>query len=125
MGWFDAFRTSSFDPSGWTTIPYDDARKSSSYSGAMDVGTGVFTAPLAGTYQFIIQACQDPGEVKGDVNIVLDGSTISSIAADDDDYFDFDYCQSTMTGTAITQMQPGQKVWAETKYSLLSNSEGY
>ena len=26
-----------------------------SNAGAMDVGTGVFTAPLAGTYQFMLQ----------------------------------------------------------------------
>ena len=36
-------------------ITYSEIREASSYSGAMDVGTGVFTAPLAGTYQFIIQ----------------------------------------------------------------------
>ena len=57
---FDASRTSNMETgtgaASWTIITYTDVRKSSSYSGAMDVGTGVFTAPLAGTYQFIIQA---------------------------------------------------------------------
>jgi hypothetical protein len=38
----------------WTDITYTDVREST--SGAMDVGTGVFTAPVAGTYQFILQA---------------------------------------------------------------------
>ena len=56
--WFDASRTSRFNASNtWTTITYQNVRESSN-SGAMDIGTGIFTAPLAGTYQFIIQAAK-------------------------------------------------------------------
>ena len=55
---FDASRTSSFKANNtWTTITYQNVRESSN-SGAMDIGTGIFTAPLAGTYQFIIQAAK-------------------------------------------------------------------
>jgi hypothetical protein len=58
---FDASRTSNFSGSWssntWTTITYQNVRESSN-SGAMDIGTGIFTAPLAGTYQFIIQAAK-------------------------------------------------------------------
>ena len=54
---FDAFRISGFSASGsWTKITYSYVNESN--AGAMDVGTGVFTAPLAGTYQFIIQATE-------------------------------------------------------------------
>ena len=53
---FDAFRVSQVSTwSSWIPITYDNVRKSSSNSGAMDIGTGMFTVPLAGTYQFIIQ----------------------------------------------------------------------
>ena len=53
---FDASRTSNFEGTGdWTKITYSYYYASSSYAGSMDVGTGVFTAPLAGTYQFFIQ----------------------------------------------------------------------
>merc|ERR1711935_1048419 len=53
--WFDAVRESSVSASGsWTTITYEKVRQSTNYQ-AMNKGTGVFTAPLAGTYQFFIQ----------------------------------------------------------------------
>ena len=42
------------EASGVTKITYSYVRESN--TGAMDVGTGEFTAPLAGTYQFTIQA---------------------------------------------------------------------
>ena len=52
---FDAFRESNFDAfQFWTKITYDNVRQSTNYQ-AMNKGTGVFTAPLAGTYQFFIQ----------------------------------------------------------------------
>merc|ERR1712008_538222 len=76
--WFDAVRTSSFDASNnWTTITYENVRQSTNYQ-AMNKGTGVFTAPLAGTYQFFIQVWKSSG-VAGDVRFVVDGTTVSSI----------------------------------------------
>ena len=51
-------RTSNFDTYGWKTLTYTNARKASSYPNAMDIDTGVFTAPETGTYQFIIQTCK-------------------------------------------------------------------
>ena len=44
------------EASDFIKITYSYVRESAEYPGAMDAGTGVFTAPLAGTYQFIIQA---------------------------------------------------------------------
>merc|ERR1719483_408293 len=65
--WFDAWRSGSgFSASGWTPITYQYVRESS--AGTMNNGTGVFTASLAGTYQFFIQATKDYN-VFGDVRI--------------------------------------------------------
>ena len=50
------YRNSNFDTSNWKTIRYTDARRSSSFPNAMNKYTGVFTAPLTGNYQFILQA---------------------------------------------------------------------
>merc|ERR1711971_1364188 len=52
---FDAWRESDFDASDWTKITYENVRQSTNYQ-AMDKGTGVFTAPLAGTYQLFIDS---------------------------------------------------------------------
>jgi len=82
----------------------------------MDKGTGVFTAPLAGTYQFFIQVWKT-SDTEGRVKIVVDGTTVSWIG-------DFEEPKgATITGTAIIEMQLGQKVWAETKYRLFSDSD--
>jgi len=112
--WFDAYNIYSVEASGnYAIITYSNRREASSYSGAIDIGTGVFTAPLAGTYQFIIQAMKDP-YVRGHVRILMEGTVVSFIADDDTSY------ETTITGTAIVDMQPGQKVWAETLYTLIS-----
>merc|ERR1711971_979371 len=113
--WFNAFRTSQFYASSWATIFYDDARRSSNYPNAMSVSTGVFTAPLAGIYQFFIQVYKDYGVV-GQVIIVFEGTTVSLIRDADTSY------KASITGTAIVEMQPGQKVWAETNYKIFSSS---
>merc|ERR1712021_28356 len=86
----------------WTTITYQYVRESSN-SGAMDIGTGMFTAPLAGTYQFIIQVAKDKGTC-GDVRILLDGQFMSNIVdCNHSNYESF----ATITGTTIITMQPG------------------
>jgi len=114
--WFDAVRKSSFDASGsWKVITYNAVRRSSSYSYAMSTSTGKFTAPLAGTYQFFLQAYKYPG-VDGEVRIRLDGTTVSYISDRDEPN------AATITGTAIIELQPGQKVWAETFEKLISSS---
>ena len=108
--WFDAWRTTFADAG---TLTYEYVRRASSYPNAMDINNGVFTAPLAGTYQFIIQVAKS-FSVEAELTIVHDGTIISWIA-------DMDKPNgATLTGTAIVSMEIGQKVWVETKYLLLS-----
>jgi len=116
--WFDAFRTQNLNAyNSWDTITYTNARRSSNYPNAMSTSTGMFTAPLAGTYQFFIQVLKY--NVYGAVQIVVDGTTVSRIDDNDKPH------GATITGTAIIEMQPGQKAWAETYNTLESNSNGY
>lgn len=118
--WFDAWSTNAIEASGSeTTITYTNVRESSSNSGAMDIGTGVFTASMAGTYQFVIQVMKD-NDVDGYVKMKMDGSTISVIYNGDADVPN----RATITGTAVITVNPGQKVWAETYHRLDSNPDG-
>ena len=60
--WFDAYRTSvDFENTSgpWETITYTGLREGG--SSGMDINTGVFTAPLAATYQFHYEAEYYPG----------------------------------------------------------------
>jgi len=111
--WFNAVRTSHIRPSGRTKtkISYEKIRQSTNYQ-AMDKDTGIFTAPLAGTYQFFIQAYK-PYDVVGLMWIVVGGTRIH---CEDEDKPN----GGTIIGTAIIEMQPGQKAWAETQYMLYS-----
>jgi len=113
--WFDAVRTSNFEASSFTTITYTNVTESS--NSGLDIGTGMFTAPMAGTYQFIIQVTKF-ADVRGDVRIQLDGTTVSYILDRDTPN------RATITGTAIIEMQPGQKAWADTNFKLFSSSDG-
>jgi len=112
--WFDAYRTNTFSTTNeWKTLTYTDARRASSYPNAMDINTGVFTAPETGTYQFIIQV-EKYYSAACDVKIVHEGTSISYIWNDDTSI------SSTITGTAIIPMEVGQRVWVETFQDLIS-----
>merc|ERR1712129_526941 len=99
----------------YKTITYTNARRSSNYPNAMSTSTGVFTAPLAGTYQFIIQVRRWSG-LSCYVEMKLEGNTVSYIEDNNKPN------ALTITGTAIIDMQPGQKAWAETYNKLYSTS---
>jgi len=116
--WFDAWSTTGIYTSyAWIPITYNNVEESSSYSGAMDIGTGMFTAPLAGTYQFTIQGYKPPGD-DGEVMIKLDGNTINRIV-------DFNKgIGFTISGSSIITMESGQKVWAKTWTKLYSYPNG-
>jgi len=117
--WFDAVRDSNFDAAGsYRTITYSSIREASSYLGALNTGTGIFTAPLAGTYQFLLQVYK-ADDVHGVARIQHDGQIVSLI---EDRVKSGSTNSATITGTAIVEMQPGQKVWAETKYNLWAGS---
>ena len=51
-----SYRTTGFAAHEWKNLTYDEIRISSIGENSMDIETGIFTAPLTGTYQFIIQA---------------------------------------------------------------------
>jgi len=104
--WFEARAYAISAYSSWTIITYSSLKG----TGALNSGSGKFTAPLAGTYQFIIQA-RKYKTVKGALRMILmDGSTISYDIRDEDDSAIY----RTMTGTTIITMQPGQTAWAQT-----------
>jgi len=119
--WFDAWSTASIETSNsqWKTINYTNVRESSSNSGSINIETGMFEAPFAGTYQFTLQVLK-ASLVDAFVELVLDGTTLSTIIDNDNEYDG-----STITGTAIITMEAGQKVWGKTARTLYGNSNIY
>ena len=121
--WFDAYLERWFDASDdWEILTYTNLRKASSYQNAMDIDTGKFTAPLAGTYQFIIQVFKS-SDVYGLAQIVHKRINephkgISTIKDENKPN------PATITGTAIIHMEVGEKVWAETYCMLNSLTDG-
>ena len=52
-------RTSVFTASeSYIPLTYDVIRQSSETTGSLDIATGIFTAPLGGTYQFAMMALE-------------------------------------------------------------------
>ena len=121
--WFDASIEASFDASDdWEILTYTNIRIASSYQNAMDIDTGKFTAPLAGTYQFIIQVFKS-SNVYGLAQIVHkrinEPHKSISIIRDENKPN-----PATITGTAIIHLEVGQIVWAETYCMLNSLTDG-
>ena len=53
------YRNSTFTASNsYIPLTYDVIRQSSETTGSLDIATGVFTAPLEGTYQFTMMATE-------------------------------------------------------------------
>lgn len=115
---FDAYRTSSFTASNsYIPLTYDAIRQSSETTGSLDTATGIFTAPIKGTYQFSMMAIEGNGAYKCYLQLKHNGVIVSKA-------FNNVVTQrrATVTGHAILYLQVGDKVWVETYLSVYSGS---
>jgi len=117
--WFDAYRHSeiiTYD--AFVTVTYDALRGSSqsSSNNAMDITTGIFRAPYAGAFEFMFQGYKyNTGHHFGMMQLTKNSEAMS---------FSESYgTEDNLFGTAILNLDDGDRVWVETKYSLFSNEK--
>lgn len=115
MVWFDVYRTTSFDAGlTWQTLTYNGKRAQPNFLNSIDTGTGIFTCPMAGIYQFNYQGWKPQGS-DGSMRLSLNGVPISYSGNSDDEN------NASIFGTAIIELVIGDKVWVDTLHKLDSN----
>ncbi|XP_045191033.2 heavy metal-binding protein HIP-like [Mercenaria mercenaria] len=97
----------------------------SNYGNGYNKFTGIFTAPISGTYftTFTIQA----GVKKTNVRLLKDGQNVVGAVVHADPYSD-SYRQTMASNSAVINLTAGQSLWLETIYdhdAELFSLEGY
>jgi len=115
--WFDAYRNSSFPTSGsFTNLTYDSLRGN---SGMVDIATGIFNVQVSGDYEFHYQGRDQNNNGKpGEMRLLKNGVTMSQSVLGALFIYGKGGTIQTMFGTAILELQAGDKVWVQTHYNL-------
>lgn len=73
--------------------------------GVYNSETGVFAAPVSGTYLFLVSVMPGQGPKRAEVDIVLEGQRINACS---------DTGDASSTGQCVVQVNAGQRVWIRT-----------
>lgn len=111
--WFDAFRNSTVSASGsFVTITYDELRGDDN---AMNITSGIFTAPYAGVFEFMFQGFKNNA---GDGNICIMRLTKNGEGVS---YGRGLATEVNVFGTAILKLFVGDEVTVETAFNLFAS----